>query len=78
MSRTESDLKSLREEIGCETILADLGDPAAARRTAEQAGDIDLLVNNAAVSIMQPFLKTTAEAWDATMAINLRAILIIS
>jgi L-xylulose reductase len=78
VSRTESDLKSLREETGCETILADLGDPAAARRTAEQAGDIDLLVNNAAISILQPFLKTTVEAWDATMAINLRAILIVS
>ena len=34
VSRTESDLKSLREETGCETILADLGDPDAARRTA--------------------------------------------
>lgn len=78
VSRTESDLKSLREQIGCETILADLGDPAAARRTAEQAGDIDLLVNNAAIAILQPFLKTTVEAWDATMAINLRAILIVS
>ncbi|MBV9491599.1 MAG: SDR family oxidoreductase [Verrucomicrobia bacterium] len=78
VSRTEADLKSLQEATGCETLVADLGDPVAARRAAEQAGDVDLLVNNAAIAILQPFLKTTVEAWDATMAINLRAVLIVS
>jgi short-subunit dehydrogenase len=52
VSRTESDLKNLRDEIGCETIIADLGDAAAAKRAAEEAGDIDLLVNNAAIAIL--------------------------
>jgi L-xylulose reductase len=55
-----------------------LGDAAEAKRAAEQAGDIDLLVNNAAIAILQPFLGTTPEAWDATMAVNLRAIVIVS
>jgi L-xylulose reductase len=78
LSRTEKDLQSLREEIGCETIVAELGEPEAARRAAGQAGEIDLLVNNAAIAILEPFLKTTVEAWDKTMAINLRAVLIVS
>ena len=78
LSRTEADLKNLQDEIGCETIVADLGDAAAAKRAAEQAGDVDLLVNNAAIAILQPFLGTTPEAWDATMAVNLRAIVIVS
>jgi NAD(P)-dependent dehydrogenase (short-subunit alcohol dehydrogenase family) len=78
LSRTEADLKSLQNEISCETILADLGDAGAAKRAAEQAGDIDLLVNNAAVAILQPFLETTQEGWDTTMAVNLRAIVIVS
>jgi L-xylulose reductase len=78
VSRTESDLKNLQDEIGCETIVADLGDGAAAKRAAEEAGDIDLLVNNAAIAILQPFLQTTPEAWDTTMAVNLRAIVIVS
>ena len=78
VARTESDLRALKDEIGCETIIAELGDPAEAKRAAEEAGDIDLLVNNAAIAILQPFLKTTVEAWDATMAVNLRAIVIIS
>ena len=78
LSRTESDLKSLTDQIGCETIVAELADAAAAKRAAEEAGEIDLLVNNAAVAILQPFLETTVEGWDTTMAVNLRAILVIS
>src|SRR3984957_11078111 len=78
LSRTEKDLQDLQKEIGCETIVAELGDPVSARRAAEQAGVIDLLVNNAAIAILQPFLKTTPEAWDKTMAVNLRAVMIVS
>jgi L-xylulose reductase len=78
VSRTESDLYTLREEIKCETIIAELGDVKEAERVAEQAGAIDYLVNNAAIAILEPFLKTTVEAWDKTMAVNLRAVMIIS
>ena len=78
LARTEADLQSLQNEIGCETIIAELGDAGSARRAAEQAGEIDLLVNNAAIAILEPFLKTTAEAWDKTMAVNLRAVMIVS
>jgi L-xylulose reductase len=78
LSRTENDLQNLQQEIGCETIVAELGDAASARRAAEQAGEIDLLVNNAAIAILEPFLKTTVEAWDQTMAVNLRAVMVVS
>jgi L-xylulose reductase len=78
VSRTRSDLEGLRDEIGCETVVADLGSIDEARRAAQQAGDIDLLVNNAAVAILEPFLETKTESWDATMAINLRAVLVVS
>jgi L-xylulose reductase len=78
LSRTGKDLESLQEEIGCETIVADLADPGSAKRAAEQAEDIDLLVNNAGISILQPFLSSTVEAWDRTLAVNLRSVAIIS
>src|SRR4249920_3057228 len=58
VSRTRSDLERLRDEIGCETVVADLGNVAEARGAAQQAGDIDLLVNNAAIAILEPFLET--------------------
>lgn len=78
VSRTRSELESLREEISCEIIVADLGDADEARRVGEEAGDIDLLVNNAAIVILQSLLDTSVEAWDAQMNINLRAVLIVS
>jgi L-xylulose reductase len=78
LSRTEKDLQSLKTEIGCETIIAELGDADSARRAAIEAGEIDLLVNNAAIAILEPFLKTSVEAWDKTMAVNLRAVMIVS
>lgn len=78
VSRTKEDLTSLAREVPCETIEADLEDAAAAKRAAEQAGPIDLLVNNAGVSIPQPFLEQSVEAFDKTIAINLRAVMVIS
>jgi NAD(P)-dependent dehydrogenase (short-subunit alcohol dehydrogenase family) len=35
-------------------------------------------VNNAAVSVPQPLLETTAEAFDRTMDVNVRAVLIVT
>jgi L-xylulose reductase len=78
LSRTREDLKSLADETGCETIVAELADAVHAKEAAEKAGDIDLLVNNAAIAILEPFLKTSVEAWDKTMAVNLRSVLVVS
>jgi L-xylulose reductase len=78
VSRTEDDLASLRREIDCEAIVADLADVEEARAAARRAGPVDLLVNNAGVSIPQPFLETTVEAFDRTIAVNLRAALVIA
>jgi L-xylulose reductase len=78
VSRSAVDLVSLREQIGCETITADLADAEHARRAAEHAGDADLLVNNAGISIPQPAMQTTIDAFDRTIAINVRAAMIFS
>lgn len=78
VSRSPDDLRSLAAETGCTTIVADLGDPLQARQAAEQAGDVHLLVNNAGISIPQSFLETTIEAFEKTIAINVRAALIVS
>lgn len=78
ISRTQSDLDSLKKEIDCEIIVADLSQTQEAERAAREAGAIDLLVNNAGISIPQPFLETSAQAFDETMAINVRAMMIVS
>jgi NAD(P)-dependent dehydrogenase (short-subunit alcohol dehydrogenase family) len=54
-------------------IAADLADPADIERLAFEAGDIDVLVNNAGHSMWAPTEKTTAEDFDALFASNVRA-----
>jgi NAD(P)-dependent dehydrogenase (short-subunit alcohol dehydrogenase family) len=82
VSRTPADLESLAAEIGCRTVAADLADAgqavAAATEAVRLAGRIDCLVNNAGISIPQPLLETTAEAFDQTMAVNVRAALLVT
>ena len=78
LSRAASDLQALKEEIGCETLCVDLADPAAALEAARAALPVDLLVNCAGTVELQSFLDTTVEAFDQTVAVNLRAALIVS
>ncbi|GAC1365511.1 MAG: SDR family oxidoreductase [Ktedonobacteraceae bacterium] len=78
VSRAEGDLAALRQQIEAETIVADLADASAARDAAMRAGHVDLLVNNAGISIPQSFLDTSVEAFDRTLAVNVRAAFIIS
>ncbi|MCX5662597.1 MAG: glucose 1-dehydrogenase [Planctomycetota bacterium] len=81
VSRTQADLDALRKEIGCETIQADLADASAAQAAAAKAvagGPVTLLVNNAGISIPQSFLATTVEAFDKTLAVNVRSALVFS
>jgi NAD(P)-dependent dehydrogenase (short-subunit alcohol dehydrogenase family) len=54
-------------------IAADLSDPAEIERLAFEAGDIDVLVNNAGFSIWGPTEKMTVEDFDAMFASNVRA-----
>ncbi len=77
IDRLEADLAAVKAETGCQTILADLSDAAAARAAGEKALPIDLLVNCAGVVNMQPFLETTLANFDETMAVNTRACMIL-
>jgi L-xylulose reductase len=78
IDRAEEDLASLRDLIGSESIVADLADPEAARSAAERAGKIDLLVNNAGIVILQPFLETSVTAYGDLMAVNTRAAFVVA
>ncbi|MGW0480645.1 SDR family NAD(P)-dependent oxidoreductase [Nonomuraea sp. NPDC003214] len=54
-------------------ISADLGERAAVRRVCEQAGQIDILVNDAANNIRKPMAELTEDDYDRTIAVNLTA-----
>ncbi|MDF2439518.1 MAG: L-xylulose reductase [Abditibacteriota bacterium] len=78
VSRTAADLESLQQEIVCTPLIADLALADSARQAAQAAGPVDFLVNNAGISIPQSFLETDVEAFDQTLAVNVRAPLIMA
>ena len=41
---------------------------------AELGGGLDVLVNNAGIVVIKPFVEMTLEDWDRTMAVNLRSL----
>jgi pteridine reductase len=61
----------------CVVVRADLADPLAADCIVDAARDafgrLDLLVNSAATFAARPLLEVDAAAWDAVMAVNVRA-----
>uniref|UniRef100_A0A452IC56 Uncharacterized protein n=1 Tax=Gopherus agassizii TaxID=38772 RepID=A0A452IC56_9SAUR len=63
---------------GIETLCVDLGDWDATEAALSKVGAIDLLVNNAAVAVLQPFLEVTKEAFDRSFDVNLRAVFHVS
>src|SRR5262249_48151507 len=56
-----------------EFIAADLNDIASVRRLAEQVGEVDVLVNNAAVHTFAPTLEQDVESFDMTFDVNVKA-----
>ncbi len=61
----------------CLVVEADLATIEGCARASSQAlahaGRIDILINNAGIALIDPLLEATAERWDQTMAVNLRA-----
>lgn len=74
-SRTSAE--ALAEEIvssGGNAVVQqiDISDRFSIRSALAAIGDIDILVNNAAISQEKPFLSITDEEWDRMLAANLR------
>eukprot|EP00029_Vermamoeba_vermiformis_P006825 TRINITY_DN2784_c0_g1_i1.p1 TRINITY_DN2784_c0_g1~~TRINITY_DN2784_c0_g1_i1.p1 ORF type:complete len:256 (-),score=84.74 TRINITY_DN2784_c0_g1_i1:140-907(-) len=87
LGRDEAALQALRAFIAndckasCTYLVADLADVTQTQhavQTALQSGPIDLLVNNAGVAHIAPLLELTVDQWDATMAVNVRALFLVT
>ncbi len=75
----------IAEEIGNDSVAlgADLSSPIATRKLFKQTiakyHRLDVLINNAAIAINSPLIKDEwLGDWDETMAVNLRAIALLS
>jgi len=78
VSRSEPELDSLAAEVGerggrCATITLDVAD---ARAVAEALADVDadVLVNNAGLGTLKPFLELTPEEWHRMVDVNFNAL----
>ena len=79
ISRTESDLDSLRVECpGIKTIQLDMCQYDDVRSTVQEHGPFDYLVNNAAVFKSGTFLDTSLEDYDTMMNTNVKSVFNIS
>jgi NAD(P)-dependent dehydrogenase (short-subunit alcohol dehydrogenase family) len=54
-------------------VAADLADTAEVRRLAGEVGDLDILINNAGVSVFAPTAELDIAAFDKMFATNVRA-----
>jgi NAD(P)-dependent dehydrogenase (short-subunit alcohol dehydrogenase family) len=52
-------------------LVADVRDPAEMARAVTEAGELDICVANAGVSLMEPLLDGTRERWEAVISVNL-------
>ena len=73
LSRQAEDLERLSGECGCETIALDLQDLEEAAEAVARVLPIDLLVNNAGITALQPVLETTMASFSNVLGVNLLA-----
>ncbi len=63
----------LRADLTDSSQIAEMSDAAIA-----QFGQVDILVNSAGVAILEPAETASEAGWDKTMAINLKALFLVS
>jgi len=64
-------LAGLVRELGAEAVVADLADVSQIDRVAEEAGDVDVLVNAAGIILYPAFTDLAREDLERAMAVNL-------
>jgi 2-hydroxycyclohexanecarboxyl-CoA dehydrogenase len=67
---------------GARAIRMDVADSRSVRAGVEEAearlGPIDVLVNNAGIDVIGPFLDSREESWDRLWAVNLKGALLVT
>lgn len=64
----------LKKETGCRIFRCDVRDTAAVYKTAQAAGDTDVLINNAGIGEQALFTDITEEMWDNMFSVNVKSV----
>jgi NAD(P)-dependent dehydrogenase (short-subunit alcohol dehydrogenase family) len=77
LARVQKELPGLAD-----AIKADVSKPdevhAAFAKALDCMGSVDVLINNAGISIRHDFLDITLEEWDRVLSVNLRGVFIVA
>lgn len=65
---------SVAREVGGRAVQADVADPEQATRLVEEAGELDVLVNNAGVTRDTLLARMSDEEWRAVLETNLSGV----
>jgi 3-oxoacyl-[acyl-carrier protein] reductase len=76
-SKDEESAKEM-QKTGAEVYLCDVRDEKQIRATFQAIGSVDVLVNNAGVSLIKQIQDTTASDWDDVFDVNLRGAFLCS
>jgi 2-hydroxycyclohexanecarboxyl-CoA dehydrogenase len=74
----EAGARSVASEIDGIAVRMDVTDVASVRAGVAEAGDVDVLVNNAGTDRFSFFVHTDEELWDFVLAVNLRGTIAVT
>lgn len=75
LSKTQANLdKLVAEDPSIQTVCVDLLDWKATKKAVQSVLPIDLLVNNAAIAVLKPFVEVTEEDYDLTFDANVKSV----
>ncbi len=86
-ARTAARVEETLAELAAAGVTAagaacDVSDPASVSamvaKVTAALGPVDVLVNNAGIGHLKPFADLTLEEWDATMAVNVRSLFLVT
>jgi 2-hydroxycyclohexanecarboxyl-CoA dehydrogenase len=74
----EEGARDVAGEISGDPVRMDVTDVDSVRAAVDQAGRVDVLVNNAGTDRFSFFTKSDPELWDFVLAVNLRGVLAVT